>query len=86
MPKFTKEMSLAVHQIRPPYRGMIVDFVEFPNYIGIRIYENQIMSMSESQKVSVMEYLQLLRTTIESFGVPANFDGAKGDPPRSTNV
>ena len=41
------------------------------------------MSMSESQKVGVMEYLQLLRTTIESFGVTCHFDGAVGDPPRS---
>jgi hypothetical protein len=42
--------------------------------------------MNEMQKVSIMEYLQLLRTTIESFGVKANFDGAKGDPPRGTYV
>jgi hypothetical protein len=85
MPRFTKDMSMAVHQLKPPYRNLIIDFVEHPNYIGIRIYENQIMAMNEMQKVSVMEYLQLLRTTIESFGVKANFDGAKGDPPRSIN-
>lgn len=84
MPNYTREMSLAIKQIKPPYNGMVVDFVEFPDYVGIRVYENQIMSMSESQKVSVMEYLQLLRVTLESFGVKANFDGAKGDPPRTT--
>lgn len=84
MPKFTKEMSMAVHRLKPPYRGLIVDFVEFPNYIGIRVYENQIMAMSDEQRVGIMEYLQLLRITLESFGVKANFDGAKGDPPRGT--
>ena len=86
MPKFTKEMSMTVHRLKPPYKGLIIDFVEHENYIGIRIYENQIMSMNEMQKVSIMEYLQLLRTTIESCGVKANFDGAKGDPPRGTYV
>jgi hypothetical protein len=86
VPKFTKEMSMAVHRLKPPYKGLIIDFVEHEKYVGIRIYENQIMSMNEMQKVSIMEYLQLLRTTIESFGVKANFDGAKGDPPRGTYV
>ena len=81
MVKFTKEMKLATRQIKPPYRGLVVDFVEFPDYIGLRIYENQIMSMSSSEQYSVMEYLQLLRSTIESFGVKCFFDGAKGDPP-----
>jgi hypothetical protein len=86
VPKFTKEMSMAVHRLKPPYKGLIIDFVEHKDYVGIRIYENQIMAMNETQKVSIMEYLQLLRITIESFGVKANFDGAKGDPPRGTYV
>jgi hypothetical protein len=83
MAKYTKAMSEAVQRIKPPYRGMIVDVVEFQDYLAVRVYENQIMSMSEGQKVGVMEYLQLLRTTIESFGVICHFDGAVGDPPRS---
>lgn len=81
MAKFTKEMKAATRQIKAPYRGLVVDFVEFPDYIGLRVYENQIMSMSSSEQYSVMEYLQLLRATIESFGVKCFFDGAKGDPP-----
>jgi hypothetical protein len=82
MVKFTAEMKKASSQIRPPYKGLVVDFVEFPDYIGLRIYENQIMSMDEAKQYSVMEYLHLLRNTIKSFGVECSFDGAKGDPPR----
>jgi hypothetical protein len=85
MAKFTPEMRKAVHQLKPPYKNLIIDFVEHDAYIGVRIYENQVMSMSQGQHVSVMEYLHLLRTTIESFGVKCFFDGAKGDPPRSIN-
>ena len=82
MVKVTKEMKLAASQVKPPYKGLVVDLVEFPNYIGLRIYENQIMSMNDSQQFSVMEYLHNLRRVIESFGVECYFDGAKGDPPR----
>ena len=81
MAKFTPEMKFATSQVRPPYRGLVIDFVEFPDYIGLRIYENQIMSMDSSKQYSVMEYLHMLRNVIESFGVKCFFDGAKGDPP-----
>lgn len=82
MPKFTKEMSQAVRAIKPPYTGIAVDFVETQNYISIRMYENQIMALSDGQKVSVMEYLHKLRNTIMMFGVEkVFFEGVKGDPP-----
>lgn len=84
MVKITKEMKIAAQQIKPPYKGLVVDLVEFPNYVGLRIYENQIMSMTDAQQYSVMEYLHTLRRTIESFNVECYFDGAKGDPPRRT--
>ena len=84
MAKFTKEMSTAVHQLKPPYPKLVVDFVEFDQYIGIRVYENQIMEMNAPQMETFMEYLQMLRMTIESFGAKCYFDGAKGDPPRGT--
>ena len=83
MAKLTPEMRKAVHQIKLPYRNLIVDFVDMDKYIALRVYENQIMAMSDMQRLSVMEYLQLVRTTIESYGVTCHFDGAKGDPPRS---
>jgi len=83
MAKMTPEMRKAVHQIKVPYKGLILDFVDMGQYIALRVYENQIMSMSDQQRIGVMEYLQLIRTTIESYGVTCHFDGAKGDPPRS---
>lgn len=83
MAEFTTEMRKAVHQIKLPYKNLIVDFVDMDKYIALRVYENQIMSMSDMQRLSVMEYLQLVRTTIESYGITCHFDGAKGDPPRS---
>jgi len=84
MAKFTKQMSEAVHKMPPPYHGLVVDFVEMNGYIGIRVYENQIMSFSDERRVVIMEYLQKLRNIIEAFGERCYFDGAVGDPPRGT--
>lgn len=78
-------MRKAIKQIKSPYKGLVVDFVDMGKYLYLRIYENQIMSMSSTQQLGVMEYLQLLRITIESYGITCHFEGAKGDPPRSIN-
>lgn len=81
--KFTKEMMLAVRTIKPPYPGLAIDFVEFPDYLAIRIYENQIMALPEGHKVSVLEYLHTLRETLIRLGATkVYFDGVQGDPPR----
>jgi hypothetical protein len=80
--KFTPEMKKAVRSVKPPYAGIAIDLVEFPDYLAIRIYENQIMALSDGQKVSVLEYLHKLRDILISFGATkVFFDGAKGDPP-----
>lgn len=83
MAKFTKEMRVAVKALKPPYPGLAFDLVEFPDYLAIRIYENQIMALPEGHKVSVMEYLHQMRNVLLSLGAKkVYFDGIKGDPPR----
>lgn len=80
--KYTKEMMLAVRTVKPPYQRLAIDFVEFPDYIAIRIYENQIMALPEGEKVSVLEYLHKLRDILIAMGATrVYFDGVKGDPP-----
>lgn len=83
MTRFTPEILAALKSVRKPYGSFTVDFVEFPNYLAARTYENEVMAMSDGQQVSVLEYLHQLRGIVEAFGLPFHFDGAKGDPPRS---
>lgn len=82
MAKFTPEILAAIRTVKKPYANLTVDFVEFPDYLAARTYENEVMSMTDGQQVSVLEYLHQLRNIIEPFGVKFHFDGAKGDPPR----
>lgn len=84
--KFTPELLAALKIIPQPYaKGMTVDFVEFPEYLAVRLYENEIMSLSDLQRVSVMEYLHLLRNTASLIGYDLHFDGVAGDPPRRSS-
>lgn len=80
--KYTKEMLAAVRTVKAPYSGLAIDFVEFPDYLAIRVYENQIMALPEGHKVSVLEYLHKLRDILVSMGATkVYFDGIQGDPP-----
>lgn len=67
---------------RPPY-NIVVDIVETPNYIALRVYENEVMSLSSEKQLIVMEYLHKLRNIVMTFGINCHFQGVPGDPPRS---
>lgn len=83
MAKFTPELLAYLKLIPKPYsKGLTVDFVEFPSYLAVRTYENEVMSMSDMQRVSVMEYLHKLRGAAQTLGYDLHFDGVQGDPPR----
>lgn len=85
MAKFTPELLATLKSVKKPYsKGFTVDFVEFPDYIAVRTYENEVMSMSDIQRVSVLEYLHQLRNTAKFLGHDLHFDGIAGDPPRRT--
>lgn len=69
-------------QEKPPY-NIIVDIVEMPDFLALRVYENEIMALSNEKQLIVMEYLIKLRGIIHQFGYKCDFQGAKGDPPRN---
>ncbi len=83
MSLYTAEMRTAVRKIPNPYpRKALMDIIEFPTgQIGLRIYENNIMSLGVDQRVTFMDYLNTIRSIIESFGVNCILDGVSGDPP-----
>ena len=70
-------------EMKPPYPGIVIDITESPSYVGLRVYENQIMALSDEKQYGVMMHLQEMRKVIETFGYKCFFEGEKGDPPRS---
>lgn len=69
-------------QEKPPY-NVIVDIVETPNFLALRVYENEIMALSNEKQMIFMEYLIKLRDIVHKFGYKCDFQGVKGDPPKS---
>lgn len=61
---------------------LTVAIVEYPDALFVRVYENEIMEFSEGDRVKIMDYLETVRKTLESYGVQAHIEGVAGDAPR----
>lgn len=79
--KYTNEMRLAVSELskRKPYR-FTVDVMQHPDYIGLRVYEDEIMSFSVDQRVNIMEYILLVRDRLNNLGAVVYPEGVPGKP------
>lgn len=74
MSKYTKEVqSILKSHIQGdpgkgfkgcPVKGLIIDVVEYPDYIALKVYQENLEEFSENDKVRIAEYLQSLRNTI----------------------
>ena len=76
---YNQEMAKAVRQVKPPFPGIVIDIAEYPEFLTIRMYEDNIMSFDINQRVTITDYITLVRKVIESYGVRCEFEGVPGD-------
>jgi len=75
---YNYDMAKAVRRIKKPYKDLIVDVKARPNYLALTIYEDNIMQYEVDQRVNIMEYLMMMRSVIQSYGVRCELEGATG--------
>lgn len=76
---YTKQMAGAVRQVKKPFPNIIIDIVKYPEFLTIRMYEDNIMAFDINQRVLITDYINLVRKVIESFGVRCEFEGVPGN-------
>lgn len=72
-------------QMKAPYPNIVIDIVETDSYVALRVYENEIMALSNEKQYGIMMHLHEMRKVVEQFGYKCFFEGKPGDPPRSIN-
>ena len=75
---YNKRIANAIREIKPPYPNLKLSVVEYPGMLSLRVYEENIAEFNEMQHISIMEYLNMLRNVVESFGVKCDLEGVKG--------
>jgi len=80
MSKYSTAVQRIFKTMKAPYQGFIVDIVEYPDYLALRVYKDNIESFSEDQKVALAEYLYRVRDAIRS-EVNCHIEGVTNAPP-----
>lgn len=80
MSNYTPSVQKIFKTMKPPYNGFIVDAVDHPDYLALRVYKDNVESFSDNHKIALAEYLYRLRDAIRS-EVNCHIEGVEDAPP-----
>ena len=76
---YTRAVGLAVRSIKPPYPGILLDVVEHPTYLELRVYEDNINSFSDEQQSGIMIWLMAIKDKVAGLGIRCEIGGHEGN-------
>ena len=72
---YNKEMSLAVRGIKKPVWNLQMYIIKYPEFLCLRLYEDNFIQFTGNKKEMVIDYLQKVKKVIESYGVRCELEG-----------
>lgn len=82
MSLYTPHIAKILKETPAPYRGLIIDTVEHPTYLELRVYKDNIIGdFSEPQQTALFEHLYRLRDAIRLCGVQCHVQGSENPVP-----
>lgn len=73
---YTRQVSQEVRNIKRPF-SFALDIVAYPEFLTLRVKEEEVMSMNDTKQLQLMDYLQKVRILIESHGIRCELEGLK---------
>jgi hypothetical protein len=74
---YNLEMAKRLREIKKPVKDLKLDVRARPNYLALTVYEENIMQYEIDRRIDIMEYLNMCRDLILSYGVPCELEGIK---------
>lgn len=75
---YTKEMARKVRELKGPARDLQMDIIKYPDFLAIRLYEDNFSQYDGSMRIKVIEYVEMVKNIIESYGVRVELEGKPG--------
>ena len=72
---YNKVMADAVRGIKRPVTGLQMDIVKYPEFLCLRLYEDNFIQFTGNKKEMVIDYLGKVKKVIESYGVRCELEG-----------
>jgi hypothetical protein len=71
---YTQEMQKRVKEVPCP-NLLMMDIVKYPEFIALRLYEDNFIQFDGSAKERVIDYVGKVKKIIESYGVRCEMEG-----------
>lgn len=75
---YTKEMSNKIRELKKPASDLQIHIVKYPEFLAIRLYEDNFAQYDGSMRVRVIEYVEMVKNILESYGVRVELEGKPG--------
>lgn len=80
MTKYTERVEQIFKTVPAPYPAFVVDLVEYPGHMGLRVYSQNIAQFNQAEKVQLATYLYEVRDAIRAV-VGCEIEGVDGHAP-----
>ena len=72
---YTKEMSSKIRELKKPVPDLMLDIVQYPEFLAVRLYEDNFVQYEGIKKEQVIDYVGKVKKLIESYGVRCELEG-----------
>jgi hypothetical protein len=72
-------MAKAVRNIIKPSNKLLMDIVKYPEFLAIRLYEDNFIQFEGVKKEMVIDYVTKVKKVIESYGVRCELEGVPSE-------
>lgn len=76
---YTPEMAKAVRSITKPSAKLMMDIVKYPEFLALRLYEDNFIQFEGLKKEMVIDYVSKVKKLIESYGVRCELEGVPSE-------
>lgn len=72
---YNDEMKKRVREIKKPVTDLQMDIVMYPDFLALRLYEDNFIKYHGTQKEMVIDYVMKVKKLLESYGVRCELEG-----------
>ena len=76
---YNQEMAKSIRNIVKPSSKLLMDIVKYPEFLAIRLYEDNFIQFDGIKKEMVIDYVAKVKKVIESYGVRCELEGVPSD-------
>jgi len=76
---YSAEMAKKIRELNKPVNDFKMNIVQYPEFIAIRLYEDNFKQYDGTAKMRVIEYVEMVKKIIESYGVRCELEGKPSD-------